>query len=126
MTSAWPRLRAPTPPQLRRLSIGPFCSRDSVAPDDFRGDCLLAPAAFLNRLPGVRTVRVRPQFRRSLVHGQPVYGHFFTTDPEPGADCYAALDADDCLLAVLRWHSAGDGAHPARTGWSYAGVFADR
>ena len=135
--------------QLRRLSIGPFGSRDCVVPGDFRRDHVLPPAAFLSRLPGVRTLRVRPQFRRCLVHGQPVDGRFFTSDPEPGADCYAAFDADDRLLAVLRWRpdsclaqpaaagvAAGPGAthlpdrngnseHPAPAGWSYAGVFAD-
>ena len=120
--------------QLRRLSIGPFCSRDAVAPGDFRRDHVLPPAAFLHRLPGVRTVRVRAQFRRSLVHGQPVDGRFFTSDPEPGADYYAALDADDRLLAVLRWRPAGGPSPPAaagvaaaaQAGWSYAGVFVDR
>ncbi len=120
--------------QLRRLSIGPFCSRDAVAPGDFRREHVLPPAAFLHRLPGVRTVRVRAQFRRSLVHGQPVDGRFFTSDPEPGADYYAALDADDRLLAVLRWRPAGGPSPPAaagvaaaaQAGWSYAGVFVDR
>ena len=125
--------------RLRRLSIGPFNCRKSVAPDDFQPAHLLPPAAFVSRLPGVQTVRLKPQFRSALVHGQPVGGHFFTADPAPGADYYAVLDDNDVLLAVLRWRPArrpdpappaGElsmcGGHPARGGWRYAGVFADR
>ena len=107
---------------LRRLSIGPFSIRDAVGPDDFGRGLVLPPAVFLRHLPGVQTVRVRPRYRRSVVHGQPPDGRFFTRDPEPGANYYAALDDDDCLLAVLR----RGGAHPMPSGWSYAGVFADR
>ena len=105
--------------ELRRLSIGPFDSSQSVVPDDFEPGHLLPPAAFVRRLPGVQTVQVRPQFRRALVHGQAVGGHFFTADPAPGADYYAALDDNDTLLAVLRWETSGGQ-------WSYAGVFAER
>ena len=115
--------------RLRRVSIGPFGSHQSVAPADFRRDHLLPPAAFLNRLPGVRTIRVKPQYRRSLVHGQPVAAHFFATDPGPEPGHCAILDDDDRLLAVLLLRpTAGDadGAGAARTAWSYAGVFVDR
>lgn len=108
--------------QLRRLSIGPFCCREAVAPEQFGRVDLLPPAVFLERLPGVRTVRVRPRYRRSVVHGQPLDERFFTSEPEPGAAYYAALDDDDRLLAVLRC----GGGRTAATRWSYAGVFADR
>lgn len=127
---------------LRRMSIGPFCVRQAVAPSDFGGDHVLPPAAFLGRLPAVQTLRLRPQYRRSLVHGQPPDRHFFSSDPIPGADYYAVLDEGDCLLAVLRWRPSrcssrsrgaphapdlgAEGRQPARTGWSYAGVFVDR
>lgn len=127
--------------QLRRLSIGPFSSANSVAPADFVRDHLLPPAAFLRRLPGVSTVRVQPQYRRSVVHGQPVAGHFFASDPDPCALHCAVLDDDDCLLAVLRPRrvrgpaapapgvenapDAADGERAAIIGWSYAGVFCD-
>ena len=111
--------------RLRRVSIGPFRVGDAVAPADFRRAHLLPPAAFLSLLPRVRTVRVRPRFRRSVVHGQPLDGRAFTSVPEPGADYYAALDEDDRLLALLRWDGRDDAARPARPGWSYAGVFVD-
>ena len=128
--------------QLRRLSIGPFSSADSVAPCDFVRDHLQPPAAFLRRLPGVSTVRVKPQHRRSVVHGQPLAGHFFASGPDADTDHCAVLDDDDCLLAVLRRRparapappasvgapapDATDGAPAAGIGWSYAGVFCDR
>ena len=126
--------------QLRRLSIGPFSIGNSVAPCDFVRDHLQPPAAFLCRLPGVSTVRVKPRYRRSVVHGQPVAGHFFASDPDADADHCAVLDDDDCLLAVLRRRSARGSARPASvvkhapdgpdgpaasSGWSYAGVFCD-
>jgi len=130
--------------QLRRLSIGPFSSGDSVAPGDFVRDHVQPPAAFLCRLPGVSTVRVKPRYRRSVVHGRPVAGHFFASDPDADADHCAVLDDDDCLLAVLRRRPAGgaaplasavehawdardatDGEPAASSGWSYAGVFCD-
>ena len=107
---------------LRRLSIGPFSTSESVGPDHFGRGHLLPPAAFLRRVPGVQTVRVRPGYRRSVVHGQPPDGRFFSREPEPGADYYAALDDDDCLLAVLR----RAGGHQVAAGWRYTGVFADR
>lgn len=118
--------------RLRRLSIGPFDCRHSVPPDDFQRGHLLPPATFMSRLPGVQTVRVKPQFRRALVHGQPVGGHFFAADPAPGADYCAVLDDNDLLLAVLRRRPARSpdpatpDTHPAVGGWSYAGVFGDR
>ena len=131
--------------QLRRVSIGPFSSADSVAPCDFVHDHVQPPAAFLCRLPGVSMVRVRPRYRRSVVHGQPLAGHFFASDPDPDADHCAVLDDDDCLLAVLRRRpvrgrsapvfvaghapdstDAADGEPAASIGWSYAGVFCDR
>ena len=128
--------------QLRRLSIGPFSSGNSVAPCDFVHGHLLPPAAFLDRLPGVSTVRVKPQYRRAVVHGQPVAGHFFASDPDARADHCAVLDDEDCLLAVLRRRpargpappasvvkhatDASDGTPAAGIGWSYAGVFCDQ
>ena len=123
--------------QLRRLSIGPFVSGNSVAPCDFVHDHLQPPAAFLCRLPGVSTVRVKPRYRRSVVHGQPVAGHFFASDPDAEAGHCAVLDDDDCLLAVLRRRPAPPasvvehapdapaGEPVASNGWSYAGVFCD-
>ncbi len=123
--------------QLRRLSIGPFSIADAVAPCDFVHDHLQPPAAFLRRLPRVSTVRVKPRYRRSVVHGQPVAGLFFASDPDADADHCAVVDDDDCLLAVLRRRPAGGPARPASAGehasdaadgplgWSYAGVFCD-
>ena len=131
--------------QLRRLSIGPFSSGESVAPGDFVHDHLLPPAAFLCRLPGVSTVRIKPPYRRCVVHGQPVAGHFFASEPDPDAGRCAVFDDDDCLLAVLLRRparaptppasggehardagDAADGKPAASGGWSYAGVFCDR
>lgn len=117
---------------LRRVSIGPFSSRQSVAPADFHRGHLLPPAVFLSRLPGVCVVRVKPRYRRALVHGQPVGAHYFAGAPEPGFGPCAVLDDDDRLLAVLLRRPAGGGPgaehreQPARTAWSYAGVFVDR
>ena len=122
--------------RLRRLTIGPFSICEAAPPDTFRRDRLLPPAEFLSRLPHVACVTVRAPFRRHLVCGRPVTEAFFASDPVPGADYYAAFDADRHLLALLRWcpdtgpdpHSGGratsrDGRHH---GWSYAGVFVDR
>jgi len=102
--------------RLRRTAIGPFGHGEATTAEQFRRDLVLPPAAFLTRLPGVRKLQVRERFRQRLVHGQPICAAMFTAAPEPGADYYAAFDAAERLLAVLRWNAEG---------WSYAGVFAD-
>ena len=102
--------------RLRRTAIGPFSHCEATTAEQFRGDRVLPPAAFLARLPGVRTLQVRERFRQRLAHGQPLCAAMFTAAPEPGADYYAAFDAAERLLAVLRWNGEE---------WSYAGVFAD-
>lgn len=102
--------------RLRRTAIGPFGHGEATTAGQFRGDRVLPPAAFLTRLPGVRKLQVRERFRQGLVRGQPLCAAMFTAAPEPGADYYAAFDAAERLLAVLRWN---------REEWSYAGVFAD-
>lgn len=113
--------------QLRRLTIGPFSVCEAAAPETFRPDRLLPPAEFLSQLPGVVCVTVRAPFRPYLVSGRPVSEAFFTSDPVPGADYYAAFDADRCLLAVLQWRPDPGPVAPAGAGyrWSYAGVFVD-
>lgn len=102
--------------RLRRTAIGPFSNTEAVAPEQFLPDRVLPPAAFLSRLPGVRKLQVRTQFRQCLVRGQPIRADIFTAAPPPGADYYAVFDVDEGLLAVLRWNADG---------WSYAGVFAE-
>ena len=101
--------------RLRRTAIGPFSDHEAVAPEQFGPHRVLPPAVFLHRIPGVRKLQVRAQFRQRLLRGQPVCAGLFTTAPAPGADYYAVFDGDECLLAVLRWNPGG---------WSYAGVFA--
>ena len=102
--------------RLRRTAIGPFSNTEAVAPEQFRPHCVLPPAAFLSRVPGVRKLQVRPRFRERLVRGQPIRADIFASPPAPGADYYAAFDVDERLLAVLRWNADG---------WRYAGVFAE-
>ena len=102
--------------RLRRVAIGPFSNGEAMAPEQFQPHHVLPPAAFLSRLPGVRRLQVRARFRQCLVRGQPICAEMFAAAPAPGVGCYAAFDADECLLAVLR---------QSPDGWSYAGVFAD-
>ena len=102
--------------RLRRTAIGPFGDGEAMPVEQFRRDRVLSPAAFLTRLPGVRKLQVKEQFRQRLVHGQPLCAAVFTAAPEPGADYYAAFDGAERLLAVLRRSAEG---------WSYAGVFTD-
>lgn len=101
--------------RLQRTAIGPFGSGEAVPPEQFRPHHVLPPAAFLPRLPGVRTLQVRARFRQRLLRGQALSADLFTAPPPPGADWYAAFDEDERLLAMLRWNAEG---------WSYAGVFA--
>ena len=102
--------------RLRRVAIGPFGNGEALAPDQFRPQHVLPPAAFLSRLPGVRRLQVRARFRHRLVRGQSIGAEMFTAVPAQDAGPYAVFDADECLLAVLRRSSDG---------WSYVGVFAD-
>ena len=122
--------------RLRRLTIGPFSVCEAASPNTFRRDLLLPPAEFLSRLPHVACVTVRARFRRHVVCGRPVSKAFFAGDPAPGAEYYAAFDADQHLLALLQWrpdggpdpHTGGEaaaGRDGRRPGWSYAGVFVD-
>lgn len=101
--------------RLRRTAIGPFGSGEAVPPEHFSRHRVLPPARFLPRVPGVRTLQVKPQFRPRLLRGQALSEEAFAAPPAPGADYYAAFDGDERLLAVLRWQAGT---------WSYAGVFA--
>ena len=106
---------------LRRLAVGPFRVADAVAPEAFRRADLVPPAQWLELLPEVASLRVRPEFRCQVVRGRPLRDHFLTTEPPPHARYWALFDEQRRLLALLQ-RAQGPAGRPA---WRYAAVFAD-
>ncbi len=88
--------------RLARVRVGPFLLEEAVAPQDFQASIhLLPPASFLPRLPGIGLLSLDPSRRAAIRNGQPLRDDW--CQPPPLQDgCYAALDGEKRLLAVVR------------------------
>ncbi len=86
--------------ELRRTASGPFRVEEAVAPEAFRAaQDVLPPESWIPRLGAIRTLTVREEHERSVLHGIPLSGSFFTSNPPEEEGLYALFGMENRFLA---------------------------